>query len=90
MPPLQFFFLNSSFERSPMLVGVHCTEQIYCVPPHRQLEGQNAPEEWGVFNKLGSESDVITVEVNNVLSEKKINNVFGVIEGFVDAGAQNI
>ncbi|XP_019733435.1 transferrin receptor 1a [Hippocampus comes] len=50
-----------------------------------QLEGQNAPEEWGVFNKLGGESDVITVEVNNVLSEKKINNVFGVIEGFVDA-----
>ncbi|XP_049602531.1 transferrin receptor protein 1 [Syngnathus scovelli] len=49
------------------------------------LEGQNAPEEWAVFYKLGSESDVITVEVNNVVTEKKINNVFGVIEGFVDA-----
>ncbi|XP_054625538.1 transferrin receptor 1a [Dunckerocampus dactyliophorus] len=51
----------------------------------RQLEGQNVPEEWGGFNKLGSESDVITVEVNNYLTEKKINNVFGVIKGFVDA-----
>ncbi|XP_061790776.1 transferrin receptor protein 1-like [Nerophis lumbriciformis] len=51
----------------------------------RQLEGQNVPEEWGGFNKLGSETDVITVEVNNFLTEKKIYNVFGVIEGFVDA-----
>ncbi|XP_061654709.1 transferrin receptor 1a isoform X2 [Phyllopteryx taeniolatus] len=50
-----------------------------------QLEGQIAPEEWGDFNKLGSENDVVTVEVENVLTEKKINNVFGVIEGFVDA-----
>ncbi|XP_057713092.1 transferrin receptor 1a [Corythoichthys intestinalis] len=51
----------------------------------RQLEGENAPKVWGVFHKLGSERDVISVEVKNVLSERKINNVFGVIEGFVDA-----
>ncbi|MEQ2196548.1 hypothetical protein XENOCAPTIV_002855 [Xenoophorus captivus] len=30
-------------------------------------------------------SDTITVEVNNVLAEKKIHNVFGVIKGFVDS-----
>nr|XP_057925177.1 transferrin receptor 1a [Doryrhamphus excisus] len=51
----------------------------------RQLGGQNVPEEWGGFNKLGSDSDVVAVEVNNYLVEKKINNVFGVIKGFVDA-----
>ncbi len=44
------------------------------------------PEGWGDIYKLGDENDVITVEVNNVLTEKKIHNVFGVIEGFVDAG----
>lgn len=44
------------------------------------------PQEWGGVTKLGDENDVITVEVNNVLAEKKINNVFGVIKGFVDAG----
>ncbi|KAM9350106.1 transferrin receptor 1a [Symphorus nematophorus] len=51
----------------------------------RQLGGQNGPQSWGVVNKLGDENDAITVEVNNVLTEKKINNVFGVIKGFVDA-----
>lgn len=55
-------------------------------PSYRQLGGQNVPEGWGSHNKLGQESDVITVEVNNILTEKKINNVFGVIKGFVDAG----
>ncbi|XP_061696213.1 transferrin receptor 1a isoform X3 [Syngnathoides biaculeatus] len=50
-----------------------------------RLEGPNAQPDWGVFHKLGSENDLVTVEVNNVLTEKKINNVFGVIEGFVDA-----
>uniref|UniRef100_A0AAX7SNT6 Transferrin receptor protein 1 n=1 Tax=Astatotilapia calliptera TaxID=8154 RepID=A0AAX7SNT6_ASTCA len=40
---------------------------------------------WEGINRLGDESDVITVEVNNVLTEKRINNVFGVIKGFVDA-----
>ena len=42
-------------------------------------------QSWGGL-RLGDENDVITVEVNNVLTEKKINNVFGVIKGFVDAG----
>ncbi|KAK1879251.1 Transferrin receptor protein 1 [Dissostichus eleginoides] len=51
----------------------------------RQLGGANAPEEWGSPNKLGDDSDAITLGVNNVLSEKKIVNVFGVIKGFVDA-----
>ncbi|XP_042353410.1 transferrin receptor protein 1-like isoform X2 [Plectropomus leopardus] len=51
----------------------------------RALEGQNEPESWGGLNRLGGENDLITVEVNNVLKEKKINNVFGVIKGFVDA-----
>ncbi|KAK9538845.1 hypothetical protein VZT92_003992 [Zoarces viviparus] len=51
----------------------------------KQLEGQNEPAGWGGPYKLGDESDGITVEVNNVLTEKKINNVFGVIQGFVDA-----
>lgn len=50
----------------------------------RQLGGQNVPEGWNGFTKLGGEDDFITVEVNNVLVEKKIVNVFGVIKGFVD------
>ena len=44
------------------------------------------PQEWGGVTKHGDDNDVITVEVNNVLAEKNINNVFGVIKGFVDAG----
>uniref|UniRef100_A0A8D0A8T8 Transferrin receptor protein 1 n=1 Tax=Sander lucioperca TaxID=283035 RepID=A0A8D0A8T8_SANLU len=51
----------------------------------RQLGGQDVPTGWGGLHKLGEESDLITVEVNNILTEKKINNVFGVIKGFVDA-----
>ncbi|GAA6222464.1 transferrin receptor protein 1-like [Lates japonicus] len=51
----------------------------------RKLGGQNAPREWESYYNLGDEKDVITVEVNNVLTEKRINNVFGVIKGFVDA-----
>lgn len=43
------------------------------------------PDGWG-FNRLGDEKDVITVEVNNVLAEKKVSNVFGVIKGIVDSG----
>ncbi|XP_068604482.1 transferrin receptor 1a isoform X2 [Brachionichthys hirsutus] len=50
----------------------------------RELGGPNEPEGWGGVNRLGGETDVITVEVNNVLTERKIHNVFGVIEGFVD------
>lgn len=49
-----------------------------------RLEGENMPAEWG-YRKLGGASDVATLEVNNVLKEKKINNVFGLIKGFVDA-----
>lgn len=41
---------------------------------------------WKGFNRLGDKNDVITVEVNNVLTEKKISNVFGVIKGIVDSG----
>uniref|UniRef100_A0A672YQR2 Transferrin receptor protein 1 n=1 Tax=Sphaeramia orbicularis TaxID=375764 RepID=A0A672YQR2_9TELE len=50
-----------------------------------QLQGPEAPSRWGSLSRLGSEDDVITVEVNNVLVERKINNVFGVIKGYVDA-----
>ncbi|TNN81464.1 Transferrin receptor protein 1 [Liparis tanakae] len=50
-----------------------------------KLGGQIEPESWGGRYQLGDQSDVITVEVNNVLIEKKINNVFGVIKGSVDA-----
>ncbi|CAJ1071698.1 transferrin receptor protein 1-like [Xyrichtys novacula] len=48
------------------------------------LGGESVPDGWGSFYKLGGESDLITVEISNVLTEKKINNVFGVIKGFVD------
>ncbi|XP_071383486.1 transferrin receptor protein 1-like [Centroberyx affinis] len=51
----------------------------------RQLGGQSVPGEWGGIGKLGDENDLATVEVNNVVTEKKITNVFGVIKGFVDS-----
>lgn len=51
----------------------------------RQLGGPEMPRLWGSMNKLGGETDLVTVEVNNVLTERKITNVFGVIKGFVDA-----
>lgn len=50
------------------------------------MGGQGAPGEWGNVNKLGDDGDVVTVEVNNVQTDKKIHNVFGVIKGFVDPG----
>uniref|UniRef100_A0AAQ6IDT4 Transferrin receptor protein 1 n=1 Tax=Anabas testudineus TaxID=64144 RepID=A0AAQ6IDT4_ANATE len=50
-----------------------------------QLSGHEIPAQWKVFGSLGDEKDVITVEVNNTLTEKRINNIFGVIKGFVDA-----
>lgn len=43
-------------------------------------------EGWEGSYRLGGVDDVINVEVNNVLTEKRINNVFGVIKGFVDPG----
>ncbi|KAM9322781.1 transferrin receptor protein 1-like [Pholidichthys leucotaenia] len=51
----------------------------------RQLGGPGRPEQWEGFGNLGGENDTVTVEVNNVLTEKRIHNVFGVIKGFVDA-----
>ncbi|XP_066508360.1 transferrin receptor protein 1-like [Hoplias malabaricus] len=54
------------------------------------MGGRDPPRGWGdgglrgVTYKLGNESDLVTVEVNNVLTEKKIHNVFGVIRGFED------
>lgn len=51
----------------------------------RQLGGQEMPRQWGSMNKLGGDTDLVTVEVKNVLTERKITNVFGVIKGFVDA-----
>ncbi|XP_017165290.1 transferrin receptor protein 1-like [Poecilia reticulata] len=49
-----------------------------------QLGGPKRPERWEGYSKLGDETDIIAMEVNNVLTEKKIHNVFGVIKGFVD------
>ncbi|KAK6310334.1 hypothetical protein J4Q44_G00183890 [Coregonus suidteri] len=46
------------------------------------MGGKSAP--WAGVGKLGDYDDMATVEVNNVLAEKKIHNVFGVIKGFVD------
>ncbi|KAL4631066.1 transferrin receptor protein 1-like [Arapaima gigas] len=56
-----------------------------------KMGGPNAPQSWDETRlnkvsmlKLGAENDVVRVDVHNVLVEKKINNVFGVIKGFVD------
>ncbi|XP_041697478.2 transferrin receptor protein 1 [Coregonus clupeaformis] len=46
------------------------------------MGGKSAP--WAGVGKVGDYDDMATVEVNNVLAEKKIHNVFGVIKGFVD------
>ncbi|CAL8325006.1 unnamed protein product [Arctogadus glacialis] len=48
------------------------------------LEGHTPPYEWRDVKRLGEEKDVVTVEVNNVLVEKKIHNILGVIKGLVD------
>ncbi|XP_017351000.1 transferrin receptor protein 1 [Ictalurus punctatus] len=56
----------------------------------RQMGGRSSPRGWAdgglprVEYKLGSSDDNVTVEVNNVLTEIQIHNVFGVIKGFVD------
>ncbi|KAL2097920.1 hypothetical protein ACEWY4_007127 [Coilia grayii] len=56
----------------------------------RQMGGRKAPRIWvkdeqsGVQFKLGDDSDVASVEVNNVLVETSIHNVFGVIKGVQD------
>lgn len=59
---------------------------MFIVLSRRHLGGQNLPSQWGGIGRLGEERDVVTVEVNNVLTEKKIHNVFGVIKGIVDPG----
>lgn len=56
-----------------------------------KLGGRSSPREWsdGMLADtqylLGDKDDLITVEVNNVLVQKKIHNVFGVIKGYLDA-----
>ncbi|XP_029480117.1 transferrin receptor protein 1-like [Oncorhynchus nerka] len=50
----------------------------------KEMEGKSAPTGWEGVGKLGDNDDMVTVEVNNVLAEKLIVNVFGVIKGFVD------
>lgn len=57
---------------------------------HSQLSGPKRPDKWEGFSNLGDENDVITVNVNNVLTEKRIHNVFGVIKGFVDPGKMKL
>lgn len=55
-----------------------------------KLGGRTLPDGWndGMLwdTRLGDEDDNITVEVNNVLVQRKIHNVFGVIKGYMDAG----
>ncbi len=53
------------------------------------MGGGDAPARFkGDFSsyKLGSESDKVTVAVNNNLADTKIHNVFGVFTGYVDPG----
>ncbi|XP_058621679.1 transferrin receptor 1b [Onychostoma macrolepis] len=53
----------------------------------KQMGGEDAPKNFcGDFSsyKLGSESDKVTVAVNNNLADTKIHNVFGVVKGYVD------
>lgn len=48
-----------------------------------KLGGPNKPVGWK-GPTLGDENDMISLEVNNVLTEKKIYNLFGVIKGYVE------
>nr|AIU36287.1 transferrin receptor [Megalobrama amblycephala] len=56
-----------------------------------KLGGRNSLMAWSdgmlpnTMYRLGDDRDNITVEVNNVLVQKKIHNVFGVIKGYIDA-----
>ncbi|KAL0966858.1 hypothetical protein UPYG_G00301050 [Umbra pygmaea] len=43
-----------------------------------------APSGWEGVRNLGGKDDIVKLVVNNVLVEKKITNVFGVIKGYVD------
>uniref|UniRef100_A0A672T0W3 Transferrin receptor protein 1-like n=2 Tax=Sinocyclocheilus grahami TaxID=75366 RepID=A0A672T0W3_SINGR len=52
-----------------------------------KMGGEGAPDRFkGDLSsyKLGSESDKVTVAVNNNIADTKIHNVFGVIKGYVD------
>uniref|UniRef100_A0A673JSC6 Transferrin receptor protein 1 n=1 Tax=Sinocyclocheilus rhinocerous TaxID=307959 RepID=A0A673JSC6_9TELE len=55
-----------------------------------KLGGRTSSDGWSdgmlrdTMYKLGDDGDNITVEVKNVLIQKKIHNVFGVIKGYMD------
>uniref|UniRef100_A0A672NX80 Transferrin receptor protein 1 n=1 Tax=Sinocyclocheilus grahami TaxID=75366 RepID=A0A672NX80_SINGR len=55
-----------------------------------KLGGRTSTDGWSdgmlrdTMYKLGDDGDNITVEVKNVLIQKKIHNVFGVIKGYTD------
>ncbi|XP_058617815.1 transferrin receptor 1a [Onychostoma macrolepis] len=55
-----------------------------------KLGGRTSPDGWSdgmlrdTMYELGDDGDIITVEVKNVLIQKKIHNVFGVIKGYTD------
>lgn len=57
---------------------------------HKKMGGKPAPERFqgnlsGLSRyTLGGENNLVNVTVNNVLNDTKINNVFGVIKGFID------
>ncbi|XP_053083462.1 transferrin receptor protein 1 isoform X2 [Pangasianodon hypophthalmus] len=56
----------------------------------RGMGGRSSPRGWAdgglqdVEYKLGNINNTVSVEVNNVLTEIQIHNVFGVIKGYVD------
>ncbi|MCJ8745246.1 hypothetical protein PDJAM_G00128070 [Pangasius djambal] len=56
----------------------------------REMGGRVPPRGWAdgglrdVEYRLGDINDTVSVEVNNVLTEIQIHNVFGVIKGYVD------
>nr|XP_006637845.1 PREDICTED: transferrin receptor protein 1 [Lepisosteus oculatus]XP_015216756.1 PREDICTED: transferrin receptor protein 1 [Lepisosteus oculatus] len=55
----------------------------------QKMKGDNVPAGWmgsfdGVSYRLGADTDRVKVKVNNVLLEKKIHNIFGVIKGNFD------
>lgn len=51
-------------------------------PPHGWADGGLRDVEY----KLGDVNDTILLEVNNVLTEIQIHNVFGVVKGLIDPG----
>ncbi|KAL7840639.1 hypothetical protein AOLI_G00259620 [Acnodon oligacanthus] len=57
---------------------------------HQKMQGKDAPENFkgklkGIGRyRLGGDGDTMTLTVNNVPVDTKIDNVFGVIKGFID------